>query len=180
MSECYVGEIRLLPYMRGAPEGWHVCDGSLLPIAEYDALFALLGTTYGGNGQQTFGIPDLRSRVPVHQGTGPGLSNRPIGMTAGEESVQLTSLQMGPHVHTPMASTAVATSNSPAGAVLAALPANPAETFYNPQPGDGAPVAFPQTTLGVAGGSQPHDNTAPTLALQYCIALLGYYPSPPS
>ncbi len=64
--------------------------------------------------------------------------------------------------------------------MLAALPANPAETFYNPQPGDGAPVAFPQTTLGVAGGSQPHDNTAPTLALQYCIALLGYYPSPPS
>ena len=179
MSECYVGEIRLLPYQRGAPSGWQICDGTLLSIAEYEVLYTLLGTTYGGDGQNTFGVPDLRGRVPVHQGPGPGLTQRILGETAGEESVTLNSQQMGAHTHTPLASTAPATGSSPAGNVLAAVPAALNTAFYNPNPAESTPVAFPVTMLQPDGGSQAHDNTAPTLTLQYCIATMGIYPAQP-
>lgn len=177
MSECYVGEIRLLPYVRGAPSGWQICDGSLLSIAEYEVLYTLIGTTYGGDGQQTFAVPDLRGRVPVHQGTGRGLSTRMLGELAGEESLTLISTQMGPHAHMPLASTSEATSNMPAGNVLAAVPAALNDTFYNSNTAQATPVLFPPTTLQLGGGSQAHDNTAPTQTLQYCIAWVGVFPT---
>ncbi|WP_428152139.1 phage tail protein [Brevundimonas sp.] len=179
MSECYVGEIRLLPYMRGAPSGWQVCDGSFLPINQYEVLYQLIGTTYGGDGQTTFAVPDLRSRVPVHQGTGRGLTPRALGETAGGESVTLMQSQMGPHAHMPLASTTPATGNSPANTVLAAIPATLNDTFFNPDAAQSSPVAFPATMIQPAGGSQPHDNTAPTLTMQYCIAWSGVYPAQP-
>ena len=103
MSTPYIGEIRMFGFgARGAPLGWQACDGSLLPISEYDALFALIGTTYGGDGQVTFGIPNLRGRLPVHQGTGPGLSTYVIGQSAGTETVTLLQSQMpAGHHHLP-------------------------------------------------------------------------------
>ena len=97
MSEPYVGEIRMFGFgSRGAPNGWQACDGSLLAIANYDVLFALIGTTYGGDGQQTFAVPDLRGRLPIHQGQGPGLSNYVIGQSAGTETVSVLPTQMPP------------------------------------------------------------------------------------
>jgi len=177
MSECYIGEIRLLPYMRGAPSGWQICDGSLLPISQYETLYTLLGTVYGGDGQQTFGVPDLRSRVPIHQGSGRGLTPHSLGEISGTESVTLMTQQMGPHAHTPLASTLPATSNSPSGNVLAAVPAALNDTFYNTAVAQSSPVIFPPTTLQPGGGSQAHDNTAPTLTMQYCIATVGIWPA---
>ena len=100
MSTPYIGEIRMFSFgTRGAPNGWQACDGSLLPISQYDALFALIGTTYGGDGQTTFGVPDLRGRVPMHQGTGPGLSTYVIGQKAGTETVTVLATQMPAHTH---------------------------------------------------------------------------------
>lgn len=176
MSESYVGEIRILPYMRGAPNAWQVCDGSLLSIAEYQTLFMLLGTTYGGDGQATFAVPDLRSRVPVHQGSGRGLTPRSLGEVAGSETVTLTMQQMGQHAHTMLASTTAATSASPANNVLAAVAGAVNEVFYATSPAPNEGVAFPATMVMAAGSSQPHDNTAPALTMQYCISLYGIYP----
>ena len=179
MSDCYIGEIRLLPYLRGAPEGWQACDGSLLSIANYATLYQLLGTVYGGDGQQTFGVPDLRSRVPVHQGAGRNLTPRSLGEVGGNESITLMSMQMGAHSHVPLASTTAATSNMPTGNLLAALPSTLNTGYYNPNPAQATPVTFPATMLQPAGQSQPHDNTAPTLTLQYCIAWTGIWPAQP-
>lgn len=179
MSEAYVGEIRILPYVRGAPNGWQVCDGSLLSIAEYETLFMLLGTTYGGDGQATFAVPDLRSRVPIHQGSGRGLTPHSLGEVAGSETVSLTMQQMGQHGHTMLASTAAGTSASPANTVLAAAAGVANEVFYAPSPAPNEGIDFPTTMVMAAGSSQPHDNTAPTLTMQYCISLYGIYPSQP-
>lgn len=174
MTDCYLGEIRLFPYARGAPTDWHLCDGSLISIADNDALYVLLGTTYGGDGIQTFGVPDLRGRIAIHQGTGIGLSSYALGQMAGTETVTLTALQMAQHQHVQLASTEVGTSHLPTGSVPAVITG---ETFYG-QGGDGAAAyALPNSTIGAAGGSQPHENTAPTLALNYCIALTGIFPT---
>lgn len=179
MSTCYIGEIRLLPYFRGAPTGWQVCDGSLLSISDQEVLFQLLGTAYGGDGVNSFGVPDLRSRVPVHQGTGSNLTPRNMGDTAGQEMVPLSTTQLAPHAHFMLASTAPGTSTTPAGNVLAAVPSTVNDQFYatSPQPDDAVP--FPASMLQPAGGGQGHLNTAPTLTLQYCIATDGIYPSRP-
>jgi microcystin-dependent protein len=174
MSQPYLGEIRLFPYARGAPANWHLCDGSLLPISQYDALYALIGTTYGGDGQQTFALPDLRGRVPIHQGTGRGLSTYVLGQIAGTETVTLTQQQMAQHPHLEFASTAVGTSHAPTNNVTAVITG---ETFYG-QGGDGSTAyALPTNTIGASGGNQGHDNMAPTLALNYCIATAGVFPS---
>lgn len=179
MSECYVGEIRILPYARGAPSGWQICDGSLLSISDYEVLFQLVGTTYGGDGQTTFAVPDLRGRVPVHQGTGRGLSPRSLGLVSGDESVTLTLQQMSPHVHFMLASTDAGTSITPTNLVLAAVPTSVGEQFYTPSITGATAAQFPTSAVRPAGGNQPHDNTAPTLTLQYCIATLGIYPNQP-
>lgn len=174
MSAPYVGEIRLLPYARGAPQGWQLCDGSLLSIAQYEVLYTLLGTTYGGDGQVTFAVPDMRGRIPIHQGTGRGLSSYFLGQVAGTEEVTLNTLQMAAHGHTLLASTLPGTSVSPAENVPAVIPG---ETFYGVA-GDGStPYPLPTNTVGMAGSNQPHDNTGPTLTLNFCIAWAGIFPS---
>lgn len=176
VSAPYVGEIRILPYSHGAPVEWQICNGSLLSIADYEVLFSLIGTTYGGDGQTTFAVPDLRSRVPVHQGTGRGLTARALGEMAGTETVTLLAAQMAPHTHAMVASTIAGTSANPADTVLAAIAGVVEEVLYATAPTPAEAVAFPATMVMMAGHNQPHDNTAPTLTLQYCIALSGLFP----
>lgn len=174
MSQPYIGEIRMFGFGR-TPNGWQACDGSLLPIAENDALFALIGTTYGGDGQTTFAVPDLRGRLPVHQGQGSGLSNYVIGQSAGTENVTLVSTQMPAHTHMLQATTAAATSTTPGSALLPGAVSG--DTFYvNTLTGNNA-AAMSAQMLGSGGGSQPHENCMPTLTVQYCIALFGIFPS---
>ena len=173
MSDPYIGEIQLLPYPRGAPMGWQLCDGSLLAISQYDILFMLIGTTYGGDGVSSFGVPDLRGRVPIHQGTGTGLSTYALGQTGGTETVTLTLQQMASHTHFETASTVPGTSTSPQNNVTAALAS---ETFYAVAGDDSTAYPLPSNTIGVAGGGQGHENVAPTLTLNYCIAWQGIFP----
>jgi microcystin-dependent protein len=176
MSTPFIGEIRIFPYVRGAPVDWQVCDGSLLSISEYEALYQLIGTTYGGDGQSTFAVPDLRARVPLHQGQGPGLSAYALGQTAGSETVTLTVQQMPSHFHNIIASTAPAAFDSPAGTLPAAVVDPAVDQFYTPD-ATGTATNFPASTVSLTGGNQPHDNTAPTLTLRYCIATVGIFPS---
>lgn len=122
MSEPFIGEIRMFGFGR-TPIGWQACDGSLLKISDYETLYVLVGTTYGGDGQTTFGVPDLRGRVPVHQGQGPNLTNRPLGQGGGTETVTLTEAQLPSHSHGLLATTAAATSNVPTGLLPRRSPA---------------------------------------------------------
>ncbi|WP_313223048.1 tail fiber protein [Pseudoxanthomonas mexicana] len=176
MAEPYLGEIRMFAFgTRGAPIGWQACDGSLLPISENDALFALIGTTYGGDGQTTFAVPDLRGRLPIHQGAGPGLSNYVIGQRAGTETVTVLPTQMPAHTHTLVATTAASTAVTPGGSLLPGAVSG--DTFYvNTVTGNNAAAMSPQM-LTLAGGSQPHENCMPTLTVQFCIATSGIFPS---
>ena len=175
MSTPYIGEIRMFGFGR-TPNGWQACDGSLLAISQYDALFALIGTTYGGDGQTTFAVPDLRGRLPIHQGQGPGLSNYVIGQRAGTETVTVLPTQMPAHTHTLVATNSLATSLTPSNTQLPAAVSN--ETFYvSDITGATVQVMSAQST-SIAGGSQPHENCMPTLTVQYCIATFGIFPSP--
>lgn len=168
MSQAFVGEIRLFAG-NFAPAGWELCTGSLLPIAQYDTLFNLIGTTYGGDGQSTFALPDLRGRVPLHQGSGAG-ATRIIGETGGTETVTLSVAQLPAHSHALRASSAAATGGTPGGAVLAAT----SIASYGP----GTPnIPMSAAAFPAEAGSQPHENMAPYLALNYIIALFGIYPS---
>ncbi|KQW46369.1 MULTISPECIES: phage tail protein [unclassified Roseateles] len=169
MSTPYVGEIRLFAG-NFEPVGWMFCHGQLLPIAENDVLFTLIGTTYGGDGQTTFALPDLRGRVPVHQGQGPGTSSRMLGEVGGVETVTLLASQMPAHTHALHANAAVATGTAPGGALLAAT----SVASYDTGPGATAMAA---SAVGSAGGNQPHQNMAPTVALNYIISLYGIFPS---
>lgn len=177
MSEQFIGEIRWFPYGRGAPTGWQACDGSLLSIQDYETLYTLLGTTYGGDGVTNFGVPDLRGRVALNQGSGAGLTSRSIGETGGSETVTLTVAQMPAHAHALVATGATADSTSPVGNLPAALPAS--DAMYVTNPAGLTPVATLPSTIGVNGGSLPHQNCAPTLAITPCIATEGTYPSRP-
>lgn len=173
MSTPFTGEIRMFGFGR-TPQGWQTCDGSLLAISEYEVLFTLLGTTYGGDGQTTFAVPDLRGRLPLHQGQGPGLTNHVIGEIAGTETVTLIPQQMPAHTHTLMATTSAATAVTPGTSLLPGTVSG--DTFYvNTITGNTAAPMSPQM-LGVSGGSQPHENLMPTLTVQYCIATDGIYP----
>ena len=165
MSEPFLGSIIMFGG-NFAPRGWALCNGQILPIAQNTALFSLLGTTYGGNGQTTFALPDLRGRVPVHPGQGPGLSSYSLGQSAGAESITLTAAEMPAHTHSQPATNADQNTNRPNGAV-------PARGGVYAGSTDGS--AFDATT--VAGGSQPHSNLQPYLAVNYIIALEGIYPS---
>ncbi|WP_457418937.1 phage tail protein [Roseateles sp. P5_E7] len=168
MSNPFIGEIRLFGG-NFAPAGWALCQGQLISIAENDALFNLIGTTYGGDGVQTFALPDLRGRVPVHQGRGAGLSSRVIGEVGGSEAVTLTLAQMPQHSHAMNASSAAATMGSPGGALLATTAVNSYDT------GAGS-TAMAAGAIGSSGASQPHVNMGPTLALNYIISLFGIFP----
>lgn len=174
MSTPFVGEIRMFGFSR-TPNGWQACDGSLLPISQYEVLFALIGTTYGGDGQTTFAVPDLRGRLPIHQGAGPGLSNYVIGQVSGTESVTLLQGQMPAHSHTLVATTAAASSTTPGPTLLPATVSG--DNFYVNTTTGNTPLAMSAQMLGPSGGTQPHENCMPTMTVQYCIAWAGIFPS---
>jgi len=165
VSEPFIGEIRAFGF-NFAPRGWATCSGQLLSIAQNTALFSLLGTTYGGNGQTTFALPDLRGRVAINQGQGPGLANKTIGEQAGQESHTLTANEMPAHAHAQPASNADQSTNRPGNAV-------PTKGGVYAAAGDGT-LLDPTTQ---AGGNQPHSIMQPYLVLNYCIALQGIFPS---
>jgi microcystin-dependent protein len=170
VSEPFVGEIRMFGF-NFPPQGWAFCDGQLLPISQNAALFSLLGTTYGGDGVTTFALPDLRSRVPISQGQGDGLSSYAEGQAGGTETVTLAAAQMPAHTHSVNASSSPAASERPAGRVLARSPGH----SYIPEPD--TDTVMNAKMLGDAGNSQPHDNIQPYLVLNFCIALLGIFPA---
>ena len=172
MANPYVGEIRMFGG-NFAPAGWAFCNGQLLDIASNDVLFQLIGTTYGGDGQVTFGLPDLQGRIPVHQGQGPGLSNYFIGEKAGVESVTLTTQQMPAHNHALLASSSPGYLASPANAVPAKHRDHKA--FLSAAPGPGNLHA---QSIGFSGGSQPHYNMPPYTCVSFIISLFGIFPSP--
>lgn len=164
MSDYYLSEIRLFSF-NYAPKGWAQCNGQLLPINQNQALFALLGTTYGGNGQTNFALPNLRGRVPIHFGSG-----HTMGEAAGSESVTITAQTMPTHFHWMFGSTVATGGNdNPAGRFLGS-----AGNLYH-APDSLTPMN--PGTIGNTGGSQPHNNMQPFLVLNYCIALQGIFPS---
>jgi microcystin-dependent protein len=171
----YVGEIRQFAG-NFAPAGWMFCQGQTLAISENDVLFQLIGTTYGGDGQSTFNLPNLASRVPIHMGTGGG-STYQIGEMAGTEQVTLSVQQIPIHTHPPLASASAASATSPAGNVLA-LPSAPA-TVVNPMlfGVDPPATALHPSSILPQGGSQPHENVQPYLCINYIISLFGVFPS---
>ena len=167
MGQPYVGEIRMFAG-NFAPAGWMFCEGQLLPISQYETLFNLIGTTYGGDGQSTFALPDLRGRIPLHQGSGFTLAE-----TGGVETVTLTVSQIPSHSHPWIAVSDVASSNTPSGNLLAALPLATI-TAYDTDP----PVLnFPANMISSVGGSQPHDNFQPYLCISFILSLFGIFPS---
>lgn len=173
MSTPYIGEIRTLGFSR-TPIGWQACDGSLLPISQYETLFMLIGTTYGGDGQSTFAVPDLRGRLPVHQGQGSGLSNYTLGQAAGTETVTVLPTQMPAHTHTMVATTGASTDITPGPALLPGTVSG--DTFYANTVTGNTAAAMSGQMLAPSGGSQPHENCMPTLTVQYCIATEGIFP----
>jgi microcystin-dependent protein len=173
MSTPYIGEIRLFGFSR-VPTGWMSCDGSLQSISQYDVLFALLGTTYGGDGQTTFALPDLRGQVPLHNGSGPGLTPRVIGESGGSENVTLLSGQMPAHSHPFSATSLSATATAPGSTVE--LGAIAGDTMYVTDLTGTTAVAMSPSSISATGGTQPHDNLMPTLTVQYCIASEGIFP----
>lgn len=165
MAQPYVGEIRMFAG-NFAPAGWMFCDGSLLPISENETLFQLIGTTYGGDGQSTFALPDLRGRLPVHMGNGFILAE-----TGGAEEITLTVSQIPAHSHPLLASNDQATSPDPSGSVSAR-----ASGFgYGSRP---SPTNLAANSISSVGGSQPHTNFQPYLCISFIISLFGIFPSP--
>ena len=175
MSTPYVGEIRLFGFSR-IPNGWFSCDGSLKSIAEYQVLFVLLGTTYGGDGVQTFAVPDLRGQLPLHQGTGQGLTQRVIGQSGGTENVTLIGNQMPTHTHAATVTSGNASTTTPGNQLQPAALTN-SDTMYATDATGAASFALTNAAVGMQGGSLPHDNTMPTLTTSHCIAWAGIFPS---
>jgi microcystin-dependent protein len=175
MSEPFLGEIRMFAG-NFAPKGWALCNGQIMSIAQNTALFSLLGTFYGGNGTSTFALPDLRGRLAVNQGQGPGLSLYSIGEQTGTENVTLLSTQMPAHTHLVNASTGAGDLGNPSGAILAA----PYDSTGNAGTGYTKTAANTQmapNAVGIAGGSQPFSIVQPVLAVTFIIALVGIFPS---
>ena len=167
MAQPYVGELRMFAG-NFAPAGWMFCDGQLLPISENETLFQLIGTTYGGDGESTFALPNLQSRVPLHQGNGFILAE-----TGGVEEVTLTVNQIPGHSHPLLGSGAAANVRDPPNNVLAKA----AGTIYTSNPGRGLALMSPQS-ISPVGGNQPHSNLQPHLAIHFIISLFGLFPSP--
>lgn len=192
MAEAFIGEIRTFGF-NFAPRSWAMCNGQLLAISQNTALFSLLGTVYGGDGRTTFQLPDLRSRVPVHSGQGPGLSNYPLGKSGGVETVTLNQNQMPSHTHigntsgftvTFPASTVAATTPTPSPSVrlgkAAGQDRDPTPNIYTTGAADTDLGQFPATgnlTNENTGGSQAHENRMPYQVINYCICLQGIFPS---
>ena len=170
MSEPFLGEVKMFGG-NFAPRGYALCDGQLMPIAQNTALFSLLGTTFGGDGRTTFGLPDLRGRSLLYAGNGPGLSIRVLGQKAGQASVTLTSAQMPAHTHQLRASSATASTGTPGATV--ALAATATASVYR---ADTSLVAT-AAPLANSGGGQAHENRQPWLGVNFIVALQGIYPS---
>ena len=166
MAQPYVGEIRIFAG-NFAPAGWMFCEGQLLPISENETLFQLIGTTYGGDGQSTFALPDLRGRLPLHQGNGFILAE-----TGGAEQITLTVNQVPAHSHPLLGSGVSGVQASPSGSLLAT------STVITPYAPETANAAMAPTAIGVVGGSQPHNNFQPYLCVDFIISLFGIFPSP--
>ena len=173
MAEPFIGQI-IQAGFNFAPKGYATCDGQILSIAQNTALFSLLGTTFGGDGRVTFGLPDLRGRVPIHQGQGPGLTLRVMGESSGSETVTLISTQMPMHNHLMSTTNVAGALPTPNGNFLAASSDSTAVSMYRPT-SDGSTLN-PQS-IGLAGGNQPHNNMQPYLVINFCIALVGIFPS---
>jgi len=176
MSEPFVAEVRMWA-LNFAPRGWAFCNGALLPISQNTALFSLIGTTYGGDGRTTTALPNLQGRVPMHPGRGPGLSPRILGQRGGAEAIVLQEVQMPSHGHTARASDDPGTSDDPTGRVLSDA-VNPNNQKVVPLYHTlDAPKAMNAGAVTSTGGGQAHDNMQPSLAINFCIALVGVYPS---
>lgn len=176
MADAYIGEIRIFAG-NFAPKGWELCSGQLLAIRQYTALFSILGVQYGGDGNNTFALPNLNGRVAIGQGAGPGLSPRTVGQAVGSEAVTLLASELPVHTHTPMGNSQVGSSSDPANAVWSEFgvggrggitPVN----LFNPTPD----TAMSPLALDVSGGSQPHNNMQPYLAMNFIICLEGEFP----
>jgi microcystin-dependent protein len=165
MAQPYVGEIRMFAG-NFAPAGWAFCDGALMPIAQNDTLFQLIGTTYGGDGESTFARPDLRGRIPIHQGEGFILAE-----TGGAEEVTLTVQQVPGHTHPLLAAQTIGNANSPAGSVLAESPGG-----VKPYIEDAPSLNMSTSAISPIGGSQPHTNLQPYLCINFIISLSGIFP----
>ena len=166
MAQPYVGEVRIFAG-NFAPAGWMFCEGQLLPISENETLFNLIGTTYGGDGQSTFALPDLRGRIPLHFGNGSTLSE-----TGGAEAITLTVAQIPSHTHALIGATGNGSQPSPSGNFLSS------STVIAPYGSNGADSAMAATSITAVGGSQPHNNFQPYLCLDFIISLFGIFPSP--
>ncbi len=173
MSDPFVAEIRIFG-CNYPPKYWAHCNGQLLPIAQNTALFSLLGTTYGGNGQTNFALPNLQGQAAVNAGQGPGLSNYYLGDTGGQSSVSLLTSQMPAHNHLPAATTSDGTSSSPSGNGFATPSADRGAQTYTDSI---LPVQMSPNALSLMGGGQPHNNMMPYLVLNFCIALNGIFPA---
>ena len=170
MTDQYVGEIRTFGF-NFAPVGWMQCNGQLLPISQYSALFSLLGTAFGGNGTSNFGLPNLQGNVPMHWGQGTGLSQYFIGQTAGQANVTLTTQTMASHNHALQAADGTSVNSPSTGAWLGK--ADPATMYTN----TGTPnVTLAASAIGLNGGNQAHPNQQPFLVVNFCIALQGVFP----
>lgn len=164
MSEPYVGEIRMVGF-NFAPNGWALCNGQLLAISQYDTLFNLIGTTYGGDGQQTFALPNLQGRIPFHQG-----NSFVLGQISGTETVTLLTTQLPTHTHSLAASSSGGTQSAPTGGYWA-------QSTLAEYSTEAASHSMAATVVGSAGGSLPHDNMPPFLVINFVISLFGIYPT---
>ncbi len=178
MSQPFVGQVVAVGF-NFAPQGWLLCQGQLLPIAQYDVLYTLIGTTYGGNGTTNFALPDLRSRVPLSIGQGPGLSNYVLGQASGTENVTLNLTQIPSHTHNPIAAPPAATTATPASNTIFAALSGGSRVYGNPVPAPPAiPTPLAASMIPTSGGlGAAHANVQPVRTVNYIIAWAGLFPS---
>lgn len=172
MVDSFVGEIRIFAGST-APTGWAFCNGDLLQVSQYQELYALVGTTYGGDGTTNFALPDLRGRVPIHKGSGPNLSPRALASKGGQETVSLNTTQIPSHSHTPRGSDTLANSDNPAGNVLAKRN----QAFYKTNPTSTKIIALPSNVVDNTGSGTAHANMQPYLGVNFIISLQGVFPN---
>jgi microcystin-dependent protein len=174
MGQPFVGQVIAVGF-NFTPSGWLACNGQLVSISQYEVLYTLIGTTYGGNGQTTFGLPNLQGRSPVNAGQGPGLSTYVLGQTAGSESVTLTAAQVGAHNHALVASAQTGNVAKPANTLVLGQGSQSLAPVYGPAPST-TPLA-PSAIGSTVGGNQPHENRQPFNTVNYIICYAGVFPS---
>ena len=175
MTTPFVGEIRLLSFPR-IPSGWLACDGSQQPISQYQVLYTLLGTSFGGDGVKTFGLPDMRGQLPIHQGTGAGLTPRVLGQSGGTETVALALASIPAHTHPYVVTSNTANGTAPAANMQLAAAAG-GDKMYTSSITGLTPFTMSSASISASGGNQPHDNLMPTLTVSFCIAYQGIFPT---